>query len=84
MPAKKTFRPSEWTKNGRGCGDFFAREPKRSPTVCSVRSRSQQKSFLFLLGEKIDRAQIKKTEKTFLLAGERQRAAGWSGQFLSK
>jgi len=57
-------------------------------------SRSQQKSFLFLLParrslgaggeEKIGRAQIRKAEKTFLLAGERQRAAaGRSGWFRS-
>jgi hypothetical protein len=36
-----------------------------SPAACSVRSRSQQKSFLFLLEEKIRRAQIRKSEENF-------------------
>jgi len=43
--------------------------------ACSVRSGSQQKSFLFLLEEKIRRAQIKKCEENFL-AGWRALASG--------
>ena len=49
---------------------------KRSPAACSVMSRSQQKNFLYLLEEKRGGARKSKIEKkTFLLAGERQRAA---------
>jgi hypothetical protein len=42
-----------------------------SPAACSVRSRNQSKSFLFLLEEKNRRAQIKKCEENFV--------AGWRG-----
>jgi len=45
-----------------------------SPAACSVRSRSQQKSFLSLL-EEIGARKSGKEKKAFLLAGERQRAA---------
>ena len=48
--------------------------PSRSPAACSVRSRSQQKSFLFLLEEKIRRAQKKSRENFF--AGWRVVASG--------
>src|SRR3989344_6556250 len=43
--------------------------PSRSPAALLVQSRTQQKSFLFLLEEKIRRAQIKKCEGNFF--------AGW-------
>ncbi len=52
-------------------GDSAAPEPKRSPAALLVQSRTQQKSFLFLLEEKIGRAQIKKCEENFF--------AGWRG-----
>jgi hypothetical protein len=39
--------------------EFFARLPKRSPAALLVQNRTQQKSFLFLLEEKIGRAQLK-------------------------
>ena len=42
-----------------------------SPAVLLVKSRTQQKSFLFLLEEKNRRAQIKKCEENFF--------AGWRG-----
>ncbi|MDI6778483.1 MAG: hypothetical protein QMD77_04845 [Patescibacteria group bacterium] len=59
-----------------GCGGNSASpEPEAKPRRLLDQSRSQQKSFLFLLEEKIRRAQIRNAEKTFLLAGERQRAA---------
>ena len=62
-------------------------QKEASPAACSVRSRSQQKSFLFLLEEKIGARKSGKVKKTFLLAGERQRAAAgrlhWLG-FSSK
>ena len=55
-----------------------APEPKRSPAALLIQSRSQQKSFLDLLEEEIGGARKSEIEKkTFLLAGERQRAAAW-------
>jgi hypothetical protein len=65
----------------------FLQKREASPAACSVRSRNQQKSFLFLLEEKIGARKSGKAKKTFLLAGERQRAAAgrlhWFG-FSSK
>jgi len=43
--------------------------PKRNPAALLAKSRTQQKSFLFPLEEKIGRAQIKKCEENFF--------AGW-------
>jgi hypothetical protein len=84
---RKNFSPPKRGRGGRGCGGNSAAPERWSPAACSVRnSRSQQKSFLFLLEEKIG-ARKRKAEKIFLLAGERQRAAvgrlHWSG-FSSK
>jgi len=55
--------------------------PKRSPAALLVQSRGQQKSFLFLLEEKIAREKIKKCEENFF-AGQRAKraAAGRSNQ----
>jgi len=62
-------------KKGRG-GNSASPEPKRSPAALLVQSRSQQKSFLYLLEEKRGGARKSKIEKkTFLLDSERQRAA---------
>jgi len=61
-----------------GCGGNSAapeRKIEASPAACSVRSRSQQKSFLFLLEEKIRRAQIRKSRENFF-AGWRASASG--------
>ena len=69
-----------------GCGGNSASpEPKRSPAALLVQSRTQQKSFLFLLEEKIRRAQIKKCEENFF-AGWRALASGGGAerQFRSK
>jgi len=56
-----------------GCGGNSAMperiQKEAAPAACSVRSRSQPKSFLFLLEEKNRRAQIKKCEENFF--------AGW-------
>jgi len=49
--------------------------PKRSPAALLAKSRTQQKSFLFLLEEKNRRAQIKKCEENFF-AGLRALASG--------
>ena len=65
-------RPRKNTAEG-GCGGNSA-TPERiqkadSPAVLLVKSRTPQKSFLFLLEEKNRRAQIKKCEENFF--------AGW-------
>ncbi|PIR82895.1 hypothetical protein COU19_03380, partial [Candidatus Kaiserbacteria bacterium CG10_big_fil_rev_8_21_14_0_10_56_12] len=75
---------------------IFARLPKSRTRASSVRdklrhaallvqSRTQQKSFLFLLEEKIGRAQNKKCEENFFV-GWRASASGGGAerQFLSK
>jgi len=60
----------------RGCGGNSASpEPKRSPAALLVQSRGQQKSFLFLLEEKIGRAQNKKCEENFFAGQRAKRAA---------
>ena len=53
----------------------FARLSERGPAALLALSRTQQKSFLFLLEEKIGRAQIKKCEENFF-AGWRALASG--------
>ncbi|MEK7193924.1 MAG: hypothetical protein AAB651_01035, partial [Patescibacteria group bacterium] len=50
-------------------------QKEASPAALLGQSKAQQKSFLFLLEEKSGARKIKKAEKTFLLGGERQRAA---------
>jgi len=71
-PTAKNFAsPSEGEAEG-GCGENSASpEPKRIPAALLVQSRPPKKSFLFLLEEKIGRAQIKKCEENFF--------AGWRG-----
>ena len=69
-----------------GCGGNSASpEPKRSPAALLRKSRVQQKSFLFLLEEKIGRAQIGKSEENFFVgrAGLRH-GGGAEHQFRSK
>jgi hypothetical protein len=70
MAAKIFRRLSEGAAEG-GCGGNSAAPERLSPAACSVRSRSQQKSFLFLLEEKIRRARKKSRENFF---------AGWRAQ----
>ena len=63
-------------RGGRGCGGNSASpEPKRSPAALLVQSRPPKKSFVFLLKEKIGRAQIKNCEQNFSLS-ERALASG--------
>jgi len=74
--AKFFASPSEGAAEGGVWGGIPPRPSrKRSPAACSVRSRSQQKSFLFLLGEKIRRAQNQKRRENFF-AGWRASASG--------
>ena len=74
--AEKILRsPSEGAAEG-GCGGNSASpEPKRSPAALLVQSRVPQKSFLFLLEEKIRRAQIKKCNENFFAGQRAKRAA---------
>ncbi len=67
---------SEGAAEGGCGGNSAAPEPKAKPRRLLVQSRSPQKSFLYLLEEKNGGARKSKIEKkTFLRAGERQRAA---------
>ena len=75
VAAKIFRRRSEGAAEG-GCGGNSATPERSSPAACSVRSRSQQKSFLFLLEEKIRRAQIKKCKENFFAGCERKRGGG--------
>ncbi len=83
--AAKIFRRrSEGAAEGGCGGNSVAPESEAKPRRLLGQSRNQQKSFPFLL-EEIGRAHIRKAEKTFLLAGELQRAAaGRSGWFRSR
>src|SRR3989344_4258425 len=73
-------------RGGRGVwGNSASPEPKRSPAALLAKSRTQQKSFLFLLEKKSGGRKIKNIEKTFLRGGERQRvAAGRSVSFAQR
>ena len=71
---KKAFRSEGGAEGGCG-GNSASPEPKRSPAALLVQSRTQQKSFLFLLEEKNLRAQNKKCEENFF-AGWRASASG--------
>jgi len=76
IAAKNPVRPRKNTAEG-GCGGnsaVFLQKIEVSPAACIVRGRSHQKSFLFLLEEKIRRAQKKSRENFF--AGWRAQASG--------
>ena len=73
--AKIFANPSEGVAEGRFGGNSATPEPKRSPAALLIKSRGQQKSFLFLLEEKNRRAQIKKCRENFF-AGWRALASG--------
>src|SRR3989344_3187938 len=75
--AKNSIRPRKNTAGGGGGGCFaeFLQKIKASPAALLVQSRTQQKSFLFLLEEKIRRAHIRKSEENFF-AGWRVLASG--------
>jgi len=75
--AKISVRPRKNTAEG-GCGGnsaVFLQKIEAKPAALLVESRTQQKSFLFLLEEKIRRAQIRKSEENFF-AGWRVPASG--------
>jgi len=83
--AKNSVRQSEGAAEG-GCGGNSA-APERikiaaSPAALLVQSRATQKSFLFLLEEKIRRAQIRKSKENFFV-GQCGFPARRRGGFLS-
>ncbi|MDZ4231684.1 MAG: hypothetical protein U1C72_00325, partial [Candidatus Pacearchaeota archaeon] len=55
--------------------DRLSNQNEASPAALLVQSRTQQKSFLFLLEKKSGACKLKNVKKTFLRGGERQRAA---------
>ena len=75
--AKKSgeARKQAGKKEGGWGEGIFARLPKRSPAALLVESRTQQKSFLFLLEEKEIARQIKKCEENFFAGQRAKRAA---------
>ncbi len=67
-----------------GCGGNSASpEPKRSPAALLGKSRVPQKSFLFLLEEKIGRAQNKKLRRK-LFCGTASEASGGGAERISQ
>src|SRR3989344_4971698 len=75
--AKISVRPRKNTAEG-GCGGnsaVFLQKIEAKPAALLVESRTQQKSFLFLLEEKIRRAQNQKCRENFF-AGWRVVASG--------
>ena len=68
VTAKNPVRPSGGAAEGGGGGNSAAPEriqKEASPAALLVQSRTQQKSFLFLLEEKIRRAQNEKSKEHF-------------------
>ena len=78
LSAEKIGRPSEGAAEG-GCGGNSAaperNQTEASPAALLAPSRTPQKSFLFLLEEKIGRAQIRKSKENFFV-GWRALASG--------
>ena len=74
-PAENFRSPSEDGSAGGGWGEECRAVRACSPAALLVQSRTQQKSFLFLLGEKIRRAQNQKCRENFF-AGWRVVASG--------
>jgi len=77
IAAKNPVRPRKGMAEG-GCGGNFViplQKTEAKPAALLVQSRTQQKSFLFLLEEKIRRAQNQKSRENFF-AGWRVVASG--------
>ena len=77
VAAKNPVRPRKNTAEG-GCGGnsaVFLQKIEAKPAALLGESRTQQKSFLFLLEEKIGRAQNQKSRENFF-AGWRVVASG--------
>ncbi|MBI2475778.1 MAG: hypothetical protein HYV67_00865, partial [Candidatus Taylorbacteria bacterium] len=86
--AKKSARPSEDGSAGGFKGGMPSRPSikiEASPAALLVQSRTPKKSFVFLLEEKIGRAQIKKCEQNFSLVWRALASGGGAErQFRSK
>ena len=83
--AKNPVRPRKNTAEGGGGGNsaVFLQKIEASPAALLVQSRTQQKSFLFLLEEKNRRAQIRKSEENiFVGCSALNDRGGGSGLFL--
>src|SRR3989344_585771 len=67
VAAKNPVRPRKNTAEGGGGGDsaVFLQKIEAKPAALLIESRTKQKSFPFLLEEKIRRTQIKKSEENF-------------------
>ncbi len=77
--AKISVRPSEGAAEG-GCGGNSAaperNQKEASPAALLVQSRTPQKSFLFLLEEKIGRAQNQKCRENFFVGWQASARGG--------
>ncbi len=67
---------SEGAAEGGCGGNSAAPEPKRSPAALLVQSRTPKKSFVFLLEEKIGRAQNQNRKQNFSLVGRALASGG--------
>ena len=87
VAAKNPVRPRKNTAEG-GCGGnsaLFLQKIEASPAALLVQSRTPKKSFVFLLEEKIRRAQIRKCEQNFSLVWRALASGGGAVQsFRSK
>ena len=88
VAAKNPVRPRKNTAEG-GCGGgnsaVFLQKIEASPAALLVQSRTPKKSFVFLLEEKIRRAQIRKCEQNFSLVWRALASGGGAVQsFRSK
>src|SRR3989337_930002 len=82
--AKNPGRPRKNTAEG-GCGGnsaVFLQKIEAKPAALLVRSRTQQKSFLFLLEEKIRRAHIRKSEENFFVGWRASARGGGLASFV--
>src|SRR3990167_460565 len=83
--AKNPVRPSEGVAEGGGWGEEFrhARAKDRGrPRRPAHQSRATQKSFLFLLEEKIGCAQIQKCKENFFVGRAGLRHGGGAGSLV--
>src|SRR3989344_2783214 len=88
VAAKNPVRPRKNTAEGGGGGGssaVFLQKREASPAALLVQSRTPKKSFVFLLEEKIRRAQIRKCEQNFSLVWRALASGGGAVQsFRSK
>ena len=85
VAAKNSVRPSKDTAEG-GCGGNSAvslQKIEASPAVLLVQSRTPKKSFVFLLGEKIRRAQIRNRKQNFSLGWRVPASGGGAASLVS-